>query len=144
MLIASLGVLPIALAWLIATAVVWPMAIVLRIAALDLVAGLLVTEIALVSWIAIPCATPHEPAPETLKWRWMWYLAFLLLFAKGGASLEFEAVQSPGVTAVYVIAGSSAIAALRVWRGRQGRRLAPTFEATSSPIESLNLSEAVN
>jgi hypothetical protein len=144
LLMVSLGVLPITLVWLIVSATVWPFAIVLRIAALDLVAGLLVMELSLLAWIAIPFATPHEPAPETLKSRWMWYLLFLLIFAKGGASLEFDAVQSLGVTMIYLVAGIVTIAAVRVRRKRQGRRLAPTFETASSPIESLNLSEAVN
>jgi hypothetical protein len=74
----------------------------------------------------------------------MWYLLFLLLFAKGGASLEFAAVQSTTVTLSSLLVAGIAIVALRTWRRRQGRRLAPTFETAANPIEALNLSEAVN
>jgi hypothetical protein len=68
----------------------------------------------------------------------------LLISAKGGAALEFEAVQALRVTTVYVAAALGVLAGIRSWRKRQARRLAPTFETASSPIASLNLSEAVN
>ena len=99
-------------------------------------------EVALLGWSTIPLATPHEPAPETLKSRWMWYLLFLLVFAKGGASLQFEAVQSTPLTAGYVAAGAAIVVTIRIWRRRLGTRPSPTFEADPQQIESLNLSEA--
>jgi hypothetical protein len=142
LLIVSLGIMPIVLAWLFVTAAVWPLDVVLRSAALDLAAGLVVMEVALLGWSTIPLATPHEPAPETLKSRWMWYLLFLLVFAKGGASLQFEAVQSTPLTAGYVAAGAAIVVAIRIWRRRLGTRRSPTFEAAPQQIESLNLSEA--
>jgi hypothetical protein len=144
LLIVCFGIVPIVLAWTLLTVAVWPAGIALRASALDFAAGLLVMEVSLIGWTRIPFATPHEPAPETLKYRWMWYLLFLLLFAKGGASLEFAAVQSTTVTLSSLLVAGIAIVALRTWRRRQGRRLAPTFETAANPIEALNLSEAVN
>jgi hypothetical protein len=144
LLIVCIGIVPIVLAWTLLTVAVWPAGIALRASALDFAAGLLVMEVSLIGWTRIPFATPHEPAPETLKYRWMWYLLFLLLFAKGGASLEFAAVQSTTATLSSLLVAGIAIAALRAWRRRQGRRLAPTFETATNPIEALNLSEAVN
>jgi hypothetical protein len=133
LLIVWFGIVPVVLAWTFITLAAWPPGLALRASALDLAAGLLVMEVSLIGWTKIPFATPHEPAPETLKYRWMWYLLFLLIFAKGGASLEFALVQS-----------MTATLAIRTWRRRQGRRLSPTFETTANPIESLNLSEALN
>jgi hypothetical protein len=142
LLILTVGILPIVFVWFAITASVWPIEIAWRVALLDLAAALLVMEVSLLGWNAIPLASPHEPATETLKSRWMGYLAFLLLFAKGGASLQLEAVQSPAVTIVCVSAAVIIVVALRLWRRRQGHRRAPTFESTTGPIQSLNLSEA--
>jgi hypothetical protein len=70
-------------------------------------------EVALIGWTRIPFATPYEPAPDTLKYRWMWYLLLLLTFAKGGASLEFTIVQSVPATAAALLGGGTAIALIR-------------------------------
>jgi hypothetical protein len=144
LLIVSLGIMPIILAWLFVTAAIWPLDVVVRSAVLDLAAGLAVMEVALLGWSTIPLATPHEPAPETLKSRWMWYLLLLLVFAKGGAALQFEAVRSTTLTGGYVAAAAATIVAIRIWRRRWGTRRSPTFEAAPQQIESLNLSEALN
>jgi hypothetical protein len=74
----------------------------------------------------------------------MWYLLFLLIFAKGGASLEFAVVRSTPATIACLVGGAGTIAGIRLWRRRQGRRLRPSFDAVPARIESLNLSEAVN
>ena len=144
LLIAWFGILPIVLTWTVITMTVWPTGIAVRTAALDFVAGLLVMEIALIGWTRIPFATPYEPAPETLKYRWMWYLLFLLVFAKGGASLELSIVLSTRPTLACLAGGAAAIGAIRLWRRRQGRRRTPAFDPVPHPIESLNLSEATN
>jgi hypothetical protein len=144
LLIVWFGILPIVLVWTFITLAVWPAGIALRTASLDFAAGLLVMEMSLLGWTRIPFATPYEPAPETLKYRWMWYLFFLLIFAKGGASLEFAAVQSMTATMSCLVVGAIAIGTVRVWRKRQGRRVSPAFDAVPTQIESLNLSEALN
>ena len=129
---------------IVLTARLWPLDFALRVAAFDLAAGLLVIEVSLLGWSAIPFATPHEPPTETIKSRWMWYLLFLLLFAKAGAALEFRAVQSTILTLSWLAAGFVAIAALRAWRRRKDGRVSPAFDAAPAQIESLNLSGALN
>jgi hypothetical protein len=71
-------------------------------------------------------------------------LLFLLIFAKGGAALQFTIVESTTATLACLLAGAATIGTIRWWRRRQGRRLTPAFDAAANRIESLNLSEAVN
>jgi len=144
LIVLTFGVVPIVGFWLLLSAPLWPLDFVLRVAVFDLVAGLLVMEVSLLGWSAMPFATPHEPPTETIKSRWMWYLFFLLLFAKGGAALEFRAVQSTILTLSWLTVGCVAIAVLRAWRRRRDGRVSPAFDAAPAQIESLNLSGALH
>lgn len=144
LLIVSCGIVPIVAAWLSITLTVWPADLAVRTAALDVAAGLLVMEISLLGWTRIPFAAAREPATETLKSRWMWYLVFLLIFAKGGAALKFDVAQSTTSTLTSLLVAAIALAGLRVWRHQQRRLRATTVEPVASQIETLDLSEAVN
>jgi hypothetical protein len=144
LLIMTFGIVPIVGVWLMATLAVWPVAMALKVAALDLIAGLWLTEIALLGWAKVPFATAHEPAPETLKSRLPWYVFFLMLYSRGGASLQLSLVDSTESTIRFLAFGIAGIAIMRVWHVRQQRRLQPTFDADTGGMETLNLSEAVN
>jgi hypothetical protein len=144
LLMFSFGVIPIAALWLLLSLGMWPAGFALRTAALNICAGLVVLEMSLLGWSKIPFATAHEPSTETLRSRWMWYLLFLGIFAKGGASIQFAAAGSTRNTITYVVVAAAAVGVIRLLRIRQGRRLSPSFDATSSGIEALNLSEAAN
>ena len=144
LLIVSFGIAPVVAAWLLLTLTLWPPDIALRIAVLDLAAGLLVMEICLLRWTKVPFATAHEPATDTLKSRWAGYLLFLLIFAKGGAALQFAIVQSTAVTARAAALMLIAIVVVRLARGRHADRVSPAFDPPPDAIQALNLSEAAN
>jgi hypothetical protein len=144
LLIVSFGIAPLVAAWLLLTLTLWPPDMALRIAVLDLAAGLLVMEISLLRWTKIPFATAHEPATDTLKSRWAGYLLFLLIFAKGGAALQFAIVQSTAVTARAAALMTIAIVVVRLARGRHADRVSPAFDPPPDAIQALNLSEAAN
>jgi hypothetical protein len=69
---------------------------------------------------------------------------FLMLYSRGGASLQLSLVDSTESTIRFLAFGIAGIAIMRVWHVRQQRRLQPTFDADTGGMETLNLSEAVN
>ena len=79
-LILMLGVVPIAIVWLLFTLAMWPAQSALGASLLILVTGMLLTELALSNWTKIPFASAHEPATETLKSRAAWYITALLMY----------------------------------------------------------------
>ena len=144
LLIMTFGIVPVVGLWLMATLTVWPLQTAVTVAALDLLAGVWLTEIALVGWAKVPFATAHEPAPETLKSRLPWYVFFLMLYSRGGAALELSVIGSTESTLRLLAFGIAGIAIMRVWQARQQRRLQPTFDADTGSMETLNLSGALN
>jgi hypothetical protein len=144
LLIMVFGIAPIVGAWLTATLSVWPAMTALKIAALDLMAGVFLTEIALLGWAKVPFATAHEPAPETLKSKLPWYIFFLMLFSRGGAALQLDLIGSNEDTIRFLALGAAAIAFMRIWQVRQQRLLQTKFDADTGSLETLNLSEALN
>jgi hypothetical protein len=144
LLIMALGIAPIVGMWLTATLSVWPALTALKIAALDLIAGVFLTEIALLGWAKVPFATAHEPSPETLKSKLPWYIFFLMLFSRGGATLQLSLIESTDDTVRFLVFGTVAIGLMRFWQVRQQRLLQTNFDAETDSLETLNLSEALN
>ena len=145
LLIVSLAVVPISMMWLLVTVTLWPLATALTVAGFDLAAGLALTEIVLARWTKVPFATPHEPAPETVKSRWPLGIAALYLFAFRMADVQSAALDSDRGTLVYLGVCAAIIGVIRLHRATQLRLQTPTLDvAPDNATQTLNLSEALN
>jgi hypothetical protein len=143
-LILMMGVIPIAIVWLLLTLAMWPAHTAIAAAAFVLVTGMLLTEIALSNWTKIPFASAHEPATETLKSKAAWYVAALGLYQFIIPELQLRAMQSWRTTLTRLAVVLVLVLAIRIWRARTLRTRTPTFDVASSEAITLNLSEAVS
>jgi len=144
-LMLALGIVPIAAAWLAATATVWT----LREAALSslfvLASGTALVELALANWTKVPFAAAHEPAAVTLRSRWPVFVFALHVFGFLLANVQLRALASTRSTLWYLGVAVAVTAGLRLRREYNLRLETPTFDpvdAESSVV--LNLSEAAN
>jgi len=139
------GVAPIAAAWLLVTLVVWPAEAAQATALMSFASGVMLTEIALVTWTKVPFATAHEPATRTLKSRWPWFVIALNLFGYRMADVQVRAMSSNEGVTYYVLAMAAVVIAIRLWNSQARRRQQPTLDAVDEDrFESLNLSEALH
>ena len=143
MLILLFGIAPIAAASLLTAFTLWPATTAIRIALFALVSGAILLEAALCRWTKVPFASSPAPATDTLKSQWPWYLLLLYVYAFQLASVQHVALRSTRGTALYMLAGVVAIAALRLWRAWKRPEQMPTFEEPEQRMEGLNLSEAL-
>lgn len=133
------------LAAVVALAAGWTLQSIATMAAFTVVAGLLLLELALFSWVQVPFACAHVPAEDTLKSRWLLYLIPLNIFAFRGASLEMYVLGSSFVAAVVLATATAALMLLRRSRARRARRHIVSFDVPDDQrIEVLNLSEALH
>ena len=93
-LILMLGVVPIAIVWLLLTLAWWRPDTAIASALFVLVTGMLLTEIALSNWTKIPFASAHEPATETLKSKAAFYVTALLMYQFILPELQIRWLQS--------------------------------------------------
>lgn len=139
------GVTPIAVAWLLVTLVVWPVEVARATALMSFASGVMLTEIALVTWTKVPFATAHEPSLRALKSRWPWFVVALNLFGYRLADLQVGALSSVHGVTYYVLAMAGVVMAIRLWRRGALRRQQPTLDAVDEDrFETLNLSEALH
>ena len=144
LLILWFGVTPVAAIELVAALAVWSPAQAIGAALFTSVIGLLLTEIALCNWTKVPFASAHEPATDSIKSRWPWYVLALIAFSFPLASLKLVAVRSPGATALAVVAGLMAVCILRMSSRYTLRTRMLTLDAPDRGPETLNLSEALH
>jgi hypothetical protein len=143
-LILMLGVVPIAIVWLLLTLAMWPAPTAIGATLLALVTGMLLTEIALSNWTKIPFASAHEPATETLKSKAAWYVTALLMYQFILPELQLRHLQSWVTTMTHLAIGLVLVFVLRTWRAHTLRKRTPTFDVISSETISLDLSEALS
>jgi hypothetical protein len=144
-LILLLGVVPIAIVWLIVTLAMWPAWTAFSVTLMSLGTGMLLTELALANWTKIPFASAHEPATETLKSRWPLYVAALLIYQFIVPNLQLVALRSWQSKATHIGTLIVLVVTVRAWRARTLRRRTPTFDVVrSDEAITLNLSEAAS
>jgi hypothetical protein len=143
-LIVMLGIAPVSIAWLLFTLTMWPLQTALGSAAMVLVTGLVLTELALSSWTKVPFACAHEPATETLKSKAAWYTTALLMYQFILSEVHFRALQSWRTTMWHLAVGAVLVIAIRIWRAHTLRTRTPTFDVATSDTTTLNLSEALS
>ena len=137
-----LGVVPISLVWLLVALALWPAPTAFGATSLTLATGMLLTEVALGNWTKIPFASAHEPATETLKSKWAWYVGGLLMYQFLVPVFQLKALQSWVTTLTHLGTLVALIVAVRIWRAHTLRTRTPTFDVTTSDAITLNLSEA--
>jgi hypothetical protein len=143
-LILMLGVVPIAIVWLLVTLTLWPASTAIGATALALVTGMLLTELALSNWTKIPFASAHEPATETLKSRAAFYVTALLMYQFIVPELHLRWLRSWTTTLTCLAIGVVLVVAIRAWRAHTLRKRTPTFDVATSDTTTLNLSEALS
>jgi hypothetical protein len=143
-LILMLGVVPIAMIWLLLTLAWWPAVTAILATLFVLAIGMLLTELALSNWTKIPFASAHEPATETLKSKAAWYVTALLIYQFILPELQVRALQSWTATMIQLATVIVLVVAIRIWRTRRLRTRAPTFDVAPSETTTLNLSEALS
>lgn len=122
----------------------WPARTLALVLAFDLLAGLLLLECALYGWPLIPFACARLDAGDAMQTRWLAATAPFLVYAFGGAVLQFAVLES-GVGALFPCAGLiMAIASVRTFRLRRTKREAIAFDGPAGHLEVLNLSEALH
>lgn len=142
-LLLSLGVIPIALLWLAATASVWGLVDALTSSLFVLVSGVALAEFAISGWTKVPFAAAHEPAAATMRSRWPLYVFSLHMYGFILPEGQLEALRSATSAFWYVGIAASLTIALRLKREYNLRRETPTFDPVDTEsIEVLNLSEA--
>ena len=144
LLILVLGVAPVSLLWTVVALSLWPAGAAIASGALNLVSGMLLTEIALANWTKVPFATAHVPATDTLKSKWPWYLIALYGYEFTLAALQIVALRSAAMTATYIGVCLILVVGVRRWRLSILRRHNPTFDAPTSGPLTLDLSGAVS
>jgi hypothetical protein len=142
-LILMLGVVPIALIWLLVALALWPAGTAIGATCMTLATGMLLTEIGLGNWTRVPFASAHEPATETLKSKWAWYVGGLLMYQFLVPEFQLRALQSWSSTLTHVATVMTLVLVIRAWRTHTLRKRTPTFDVASSEAITLNLSEAV-
>jgi bacteriorhodopsin len=139
-----LGVVPISLVWLLVSLALWPAPTAVGATFLTLATGMMLTEVALGNWTKIPFASAHEPATETLKSKWAWYIGGLLMYQFLIPVLQLTALQSWITTLTHVGTLVGLVVAVRIWRAHTLRTRTPTFDVANSDAITLNLSEAAS
>ena len=122
------GVVPIIAATMLTAIALWPVAVALRVVALDTAAAMLLLELALASWASVPCATVHATVSDALKSRWPLQVLGLYLFAFRGADIEMLALGHESGVAIAVAGMATVIIALRVRQMVTSRNLEPALD----------------
>lgn len=136
--------LPIIVATTLAATSLWPLGVVLKIAALDLVAGLCLMECALMQWASIPFASAHEPSTESVKSRWLMHAFGLGLYAFALATLQRHALADREAFVTSMITGLVLLTALRVVAHYLAQRRTLVVDIPWTGPEMLNLSKALD
>jgi hypothetical protein len=144
LMLLSLGVVPVALIELVAGLILWRPVPAISAALFTLVAGLVLMELALRNWTKVPFASAHEPSVGTMKSRWPGYVLALLFISYILANMKLSVVNSPGATALLLVAGLILAGTLRVSTAYALRQRTPTLDLPNDGPETLNLSEALN
>jgi hypothetical protein len=143
MFLLILGVLPVTAGAAVMAAWLWGATAAAIIGLTQLAAGALLIEIVLSSWTTVPFASAHEPAVTTLRSRWVWHAAAVLLFGYALAAIEAACVSSGSASAILLgtlVSGGSWAAFV----GRRRRaRLGVTYDAVSESLNTLGLSPAL-
>ncbi len=141
----TLAVLPIVAITSIATAPLWPAMDVVKVAVLQLLAGIVLIECALFRWSKVPFACGHAPSPDVLKAWWPLYTMAMYLYAFKISDWQVVSLRSPTTMAWYVASCLTAIVIIRVLRHQKLRHQALEFDAVQGhTIDRLNLSEALH
>jgi hypothetical protein len=142
LIITLCGVVPILSATLATTLAVWPAVVALQVVAFDAAAALLLTELALRTWMLVPCATPHAATADALTSTWPLQALGLYLFAFRGADVEMLALGQPHGVAVAVAVMAALTIAIRIRQTTTRRDAEPTLDAiTDEALLTLRLSE---
>ncbi len=140
----SLGVLPPVLLAACAHAWYWGPSVATVAAMWNVTAGCLLLELTLASWVKVPFATTHEPAVESLRTRWPWFVVALAMYGFQLAVVEVWALATPGRTAGLEAVGLACLAVLLIRNRMRRRGAAVTFDATVETFDALNLSPALD
>ena len=143
-LILMLGVVPIAIVWLLLTLAWWPTATAMLATLFVLAVGMLLTELALSNWTKIPFASAHEPATDTLKSRAALYVTALLMYQFIVPEIQLRGLQSWTTAMTQLAAIMVFVVVIRIWRAHILRTRTPTFDVVTSDTTTLNLSEALS
>jgi hypothetical protein len=142
--ILGLGVGPVVVVWALVCVLLWGWAMALRIGVADAVAGVILTEVALLSWTRIPFATVHEPAPDMRASRWLGLVVALYLFGFALANVQASVLLSVRGLAGYAMVAAVLLAVAAV-QGRRVSRGAPVMlDAPSDDFDGLRLSPAMD
>lgn len=145
LVIFSLAVLPVCLLLFVVTAPIWPFMDAIKATLLQVLAGIVLIECALLNWTKIPFASAHAPSPDVLKALWPFYLFSLYLYAFKVSNWQFAALGSSTALTLYVATGVVVLAVIRFTRYRKFRGRALDFDVVPDhAVERLNLSEALN
>jgi len=140
-----LGIVPTALVASMLTAPLWPLDAVVKAATMQLLTGVVLIELALVSWTKVPFASEHVPSTDTLKALWLGYAIAMYVYAFQLSDWQFAALSSRRAISWYLAAGAVAIVTARIMRRQKWRGQSLEFDASEPhAVERLNLSEAVN
>jgi hypothetical protein len=117
----------------------WGPWLALKVLALDVSAGLLLSELAFARWTKVPCGSLHAAAGDTVKSRWPLLVLFLYLFAFRGADLQMYALVHGSV--VWIVAAVEILIGLAVRRREQTRpAVQPTIDLEPDGPSLLHLS----
>jgi hypothetical protein len=141
----TLAVVPIVALTAAITLPVWPLSDVLKIALMQIVAGVVLIECVLLAWAKVPFACGHAPSPDMLKAWWPAYLLAMYLYAFKQSHWQFAALGSARVMGVYLATAFAVVVLIRLIRRRKLRHQALEFDAAPvTTVEQLKLSEALN
>jgi hypothetical protein len=144
MFLLFLGVLPVTATAAAAAAWLWGTQVAVMLVLVQGAAGALLVEIVLSSWTTVPFASAHEPAVTTVRSRWSWHAAAVLVFGYALAGIAAASLSSVIATASLLAALVSCLLGAAVL-GRRTRSLrSVTFEPGSDSLATLRLSPALD
>jgi len=139
-----LGVVPMTLLTGAIGVTLWGVPRGIGAAALHVALGALLCELALTGCRKLPFTCSQAPGSATLRSRWAFYLAGLIVFAYRGAALIAWALHAmmPTLLTLTVIVAVTLI--VRALRSRRAMQLGLVFEeAPADGLQQLRLSEAI-
>jgi len=141
----TVAIVPVTCLTIVALSPFWTAGAVATTASLQVLAGVVLIDIALVGWIKVPFACGHAPSPEVLKAKWPIYAVAMYVYAFKLSDWQFLALTSRRALTTYLAAAATAMIVLRVIRRRRTKQQSLEFDApTFDTVERLNLSGALN
>jgi hypothetical protein len=141
----TIVVIPLALLHAASVITLWPVADVVKAAALHLLAGLLCIECALHGWTKVPFACAHAPSAAVLKAWGVLYAIAMYLYAFRLSDWQLLALRSNGAFIAFAAFVTAVVLTLRIVRHRRVQASPIEFDfVPPQTTQRLDLSEALN